>query len=65
MNLVEDGAEFVSKLEVGMTFGEGGTGDPGGILGDGRDESELKRHRATSGRAMEIWSNLLNYMRLL
>ena len=50
VGVVEDGAEFVAEPEVGVAVGEGGTGDAGGILGDGRDEPELERHGATSGK---------------
>ena len=54
VGVVEDGAEFVAEPEVGTSGGESGAGDAGGILGDGRDESELKRHGAASSRATAV-----------
>ena len=32
-----------------MAVGDGGVGDAGGVLGDGRDEVGLRRYQATSG----------------
>ena len=32
-----------------MAVGDGGVGDAGGVLGDGRDEAGLRRYQATSG----------------
>ena len=34
--VAEDGSEFVAEPEVGVALGEGGAGDAGGQLGDGR-----------------------------
>ena len=64
VGVVEDGAELVAELQVGVTPGEGGVGDAGGVLGDGRDESERKGHGATSRRAGAKWCKLLQYMPL-
>jgi hypothetical protein len=51
VGVMEEGAEFIAESEVGASVGEGGASNASGILGDGRDESELKRHGATSSRA--------------
>ena len=47
--VAEDGAEFVAEPEVGIPLGEGGAGDAGGQLGDGRDGAGLQGHGGTSG----------------
>ena len=38
-----------SEPEVGVALGEGGAGDTGGQLGDGRDGARLQGHGGTSG----------------
>ena len=52
---------LVAELQVGVAVGEGGVGDAGGVLGDGRDESERKGHGATSRGAGATWCKLLQY----
>ena len=43
----EDGSELVAEAEVGIPLGEGGAGDAGGLLGNGRSESRLQRYEGT------------------
>jgi hypothetical protein len=54
-----------SPLHQGLkrAVGEGGAGDLGGVLGDGRDQAGLQRHGATSGRSAEQ-CNSVHYIRL-
>ena len=47
--IAEDGSEFVSEPEVGVSLGEGGAGDAGGQLRNGRDGAGLEGHGGTSG----------------
>ena len=63
VGVAEDGSEFVAEPEVGIPLGEGGAGDAGGQLGDGRDEIGFPRHDGSqSGRRN---SGLRHYYHLL
>ena len=57
-------AALVAEPAVGVAVREGGTGDAGGVLGNGWDEAKLERHGATSGRAAAMWCKLLHYIAL-
>ena len=46
VGVVEDGAELVTELEVGVPSGEGGVRDACGVFGDGR---ERRSGRDTGG----------------
>src|SRR5512135_621530 len=58
--VAEDRAEVVAEPEIGISLGEGGTGDAGGQFGDVRDGAGLQGHGCTSGRAA-LWCNSFQY----
>ena len=60
--VAEDGSQLITEPEIGVSFGECGTGDECGQLGDGRDRAGLQGHGGTSGwSAMATWCILLQY----